>query len=112
MENKDLGKTSIGMQANAAALLSYALGWVTGLIFYLIEKENQFVRFHAFQSIVVFGVLTAAHIVLMAIPVFGWLLLPVLYILQVVLWIVLMIKAYQGEKIKLPVAGDMAEKNS
>ena len=69
MEAKDLGKTSTGMQANVAALLSYGFGWITGLVFYLIEKENKFVRFHAFQSIVVFGALTVLSIVLAFIPI-------------------------------------------
>ena len=57
MEAKDLGKTSTGIQPNVAGLLSYVLGWLTGLIFFLIEKENKFVRFHALQSMIVFGAL-------------------------------------------------------
>lgn len=112
MNPKDLGKTSTGIQANVAALLCYVLGWISGLIFFLIEKENKFVRFHAFQSIVVFGAFTVLTIVLGVIPVLGWALIPIAYLLQLGLWIILMIKAYQGEKIKLPVAGDMAEKNA
>jgi len=51
-------KTSTGLQENIAGLLCYVLGWVTGIIFLFIEKENKFVRFHAVQSIVVFGVLS------------------------------------------------------
>lgn len=109
---EDLGKTSTGMQANVAALLSYVLGWVTGLIFFLIEKENKFVRFHAFQSIVTFGGFTVLSIVLTFIPVVGWALIPVVYVLELILWILLMVKAYQGEKFKLPIAGEMAEKNA
>ena len=62
MEAKNLGKTSTGIQANVAGLLSYVLGWLTGLIFFLIEKENKFVRFHAAQSLVVFGALTVLQI--------------------------------------------------
>ncbi len=109
---EDLGKTSTGMQPNVAALLSYVLGWITGLIFYLIEKDNKFVRFHAFQSIVIFGGLTALSIVLMVIPVIGWMLIPIVYVVEIILWILLMIKAYQGEKFKLPIAGEIAEKNA
>ncbi len=112
MEKNDLGKTSLGMQPNIAAVLSYALGWITGLVFYLLEKENKFIRFHAFQSIVVFGFFTVLGIVLTVIPVIGWALLPVAYLAELVLWILLMVKAYQGESFKLPVAGDMAEKNA
>ena len=47
MGKNDLGGTSTGIQANVAGLLSYVLGWISGLIFILIEKENKFVRFHA-----------------------------------------------------------------
>jgi len=112
MEKKDLGKTSCGMQPNAAALLSYLLGFITGIIFYLIEKENKFVRFHAMQSIVVFGFLFVLGIILPFIPVIGWVLVPVLWVVNLILWIVLMVKAYQGEKFKIPVAGDIAEQNS
>jgi uncharacterized membrane protein len=112
MDNKELGKTSTGIQANVAALLSYLLGFITGIIFYLIEKENKFVRFHAMQSIVTFGALFVAGVVVGFLPVIGLALLPVLWVLEVVLWVILMIKAYQGEMFKLPVAGDIAEKNS
>jgi len=120
METKDLGKTSTGMQANIAGLLCYAVGWVTGLVFFLIEKENKFVRFHAMQSMIVFGalfilqiavgmfmgILATVHLGIL-IPLFNGLVALV----SLVLWVVLMIKAYQGEKFKLPVAGDIAEKN-
>jgi uncharacterized membrane protein len=112
MEKKDLGKTSTGMEANVAALLCYVLGLVTGLIFYLIEKENKFVRFHAMQSMVVFGGLFVISVVAGVIPGLGLIISPIIFILQFILWIVLMVKAYQGEKFKLPVAGDIAEKNS
>jgi uncharacterized membrane protein len=112
MEEKNLGKTSIGMEANIAALLCYLAGWITGLIFYLVEKENKFVRFHAMQSIVTFGGLSVIMTVLSFIPIIGWILLPLAGLLWFVLWIVLMVKAFKGEKIKLPFAGDIAEKNS
>ena len=112
METNDLGKTSTGMQPNVAALLSYLLGFITGIIFYLIEKENKFVRFHAMQSMVTFGGLFVLGLVLAVIPVIGWGLMPILWVVETVLWILLMIKAYQGEMFKLPIAGDIAEKNS
>jgi len=112
MAAKDLGKTSTGMQPNMAALLSYLVGFITGIIFYVIEKKNKFVRFHAMQSIVTFGFLFVLGFILGVIPVIGWVLMPVLWIVEVILWIVLMMKAYQGENFKLPIAGDIAEKNS
>ena len=109
-EGVTMAKTSTGLEENVAGLLCYVLGWITGLIFILIEKENKFVRFHAMQSIVVFGILTIANIILSLIPFVGWVLGYLISILAIVLWIILMIKAYQKEKFKLPWAGDFAEK--
>jgi len=104
-------KTSTGMNQNVAGLLCYLAGWITGLIFFLIEKENRFVRFHAMQSIITFGSLTVIFMILGFIPFVGWMLMPILAILQLILWVVLMVKAYQGQLFKLPMIGDMAEKN-
>ena len=105
-------KTSTGMNQNVAGLLCYIAGWVTGLIFFLLEKENRFVRFHAMQSIITFGGLSALSMVLSWIPIVGWFfLVSVLPLVWLILWILLMIKAYQGEMFKLPVIGDIAEKN-
>ena len=100
------------LDENVAGLLCYILGWISGLVFFLIEKKNKFVRFHALQSIIVFGVLTLASIVLGWIPFIGWVISTIISVLAIVLWIILMIKAYQGEKFKLPWAGDLAEKNA
>ena len=50
MESNNLGKASMGMEANIAALLSYFLGFITGILFYVLEKENKFVRFHAMAA--------------------------------------------------------------
>jgi uncharacterized membrane protein len=109
-----------GMAENVAGLLCYSLGWVTGLIFFLIDKRP-FVRFHAAQSMVVFGGLQILQIVLARMFVasmysggvmtfsMGSGLISLLGLLAFVLWILLMIKAYQGERFKLPVVGDFAE---
>ena len=109
-------KTSTGLQENVTGLLCYVLGWISGLVFILIEKENKFVRFHAMQSIITFGALTAASIalsILGLIPfigvifdIIGW----IIGVLAFVLWIVLMVKAAQGTKYKIPWAGNLAEK--
>jgi len=112
MEQKDLGKTSIGIQANLAAALSYLAGFVTGIIFYVLEKENKFVRFHAMQSIVAFGFLFVAMMVIGIVPFIGWAIAFLLWVASIILWVLLMVKAYQGVTFKLPVAGDIAEKNS
>ena len=104
-------KTSSGMNQNVAGLLCYLAGWITGLIFFLIEKENRFVRFHAMQSIITFGSLSVLFIVIGFMPFVNLILVPILAILQVILWIILMVKAYQGELFKLPMIGEIAEKN-
>jgi len=105
-------KTSTGLSENVAGLLCYVLGWVSGLVFVLIERENKFVRFHAMQSIIVFGALTIASFILGWIPLIGAFFDWIIKVLGFILWIVLMIKAYQGTKFKLPWAGDLAEKRS
>lgn len=107
-----MAKTSTGLDENVAGLLCYVVGWITGLVFILIEKENKFVRFHALQSIIVFGVLFLAAFIIGWIPFIGWVIAWLISVLAIVLWILLMIKAYQGEKFKLPWAGDLAEKNA
>jgi uncharacterized membrane protein len=118
MENNNLGATSTGIKANVGGLLCYLLGWVTGLVFFLIEKDNKFVRFHAVQSMVVFGALTIFNIALsMVLSMLGiyyglYFLFQVVWLAALALWVVLMVKAYQGETFKLPVAGDIAEQKS
>ena len=97
-------KKGSGLPRNTAAALAYVLGWLTGLVFLILEKD-EFVRFHAMQSILVFGGLT----VLALIPLIGIVLSPIIMIAGFVLWLVLIYKAYQGEKFKLPVVGDFAE---
>ena len=108
--------TQSGLSENVAGLLCYLLGWITGLIFYFIDKRP-FVRFHAAQSIVVFGGLMVIRIVLSMLFVaggaagfsVGFGLLSLVSILGLVLWILLMIKAYQGEKFRIPLAADLAD---
>lgn len=94
-----------GLPKNTAAALSYVLGWITGIVFLLIEKDP-FVRFHAMQSIIVFGGL----MILAMVPVVGWILSPLVMIAGFILWLVLIFKAYQGEEFKLPVVGEFAKK--
>jgi uncharacterized membrane protein len=101
-------------------LLCYAVGWVTGIIFYFIDKRP-FVRFHAAQSIVVFGGLMIIRIGLGMIfaaafgfgGLGGFALAGSIYgligLVGFILWILLMVKAYQGEKFRLPVVADIAE---
>ena len=102
-------KTSTGLDANLAAALSYLVGFVTGVIFLLVEKENKFVRFHAMQSTLVFAGIVAIDILLQLVPILGALVVVFVVIpASAILWLLLMFKAYQGEEFKLPVVGDMA----
>jgi uncharacterized membrane protein len=106
-----------GLQENIAGLLCYVLGFLTGIIFLLIDKRP-FVKFHAAQSIVVFGGLFILQLGLGFIRAFiggviGWgfmgLISMLLGLLAFVLWILLMIKAYQHVLYKLPIAAPIAE---
>ena len=103
-------KTSLGLDENVEAALSYVLGFLTGIVFYLLEKESKFVRFHAMQSIIVFLSIAVLQKVLIFIPFFGWMVSWFLGLLGFALWIVLIIKAYQGEGFRVPIAGDFAER--
>ncbi len=102
----EAGKSSSGLEVNLAAALSYVLGWVTGLIFFVIEKESKYVKFHAMQSII-FSVAWTILSMLLVVTVVGPMFLG---IVGLVVWVICIIKAYSGEMFKLPVIGDMAEK--
>jgi uncharacterized membrane protein len=105
----DLGSTVWGLDPNVAAALAYAIGWVSGLVF-LVFEPNKFVRFHALQSTVAFGGLSLAWMVALSLGPPGWILaIFVIPPVSAVLWLLLMYKAYHGERFKVPVAGDMAE---
>lgn len=91
------------------AAASYLLGFITGIIFLLLEKENKFVRFHAMQSTILFGGIFVVNIALGFIPILGWLVGLILSFVAFILWIVLMWKAFQGETYKVPYVGDLAE---
>ena len=84
----------------------------TGLVFFATEPHNRFVRFHAMQSILVFGAACVALIVCLSIPFLGWILSIFVFYGSAALWLVLMFKAYQGERFKLPIAGDIAEQRA
>jgi len=116
-------ESSTGMLANVAGLLCYVAGWITGIIFVVLEKKSIFVKFHAWQSIMTFGVLTAAHLILSTIlraiavatfspglAIFAGVLGTIIWILMVILWIILVIQAGTGKMWKVPWAGDWAEK--
>ncbi len=98
-----------GLAENVAGLLCYVLGWVTGLIFLLTDKRP-WVKFHAAQSIAVFGGLTVIRIGLLFMSHFlGWAIFGLVGLLTLVLWIFLMVKAYQHETVRIPIAADIAD---
>ncbi len=124
-----IGKSSTGLEENIAALLSYVFGWVSGLVFFLIEKDSKLVRFHAMQSIlfcVVIAVLCIALWILSflflvvaamlpdimgsLIGLLATLLWLVFSVALLIAWILCLVRAYQGQFYKLPVVGNMAEK--
>ncbi|PIS14752.1 hypothetical protein COT64_01000 [Candidatus Shapirobacteria bacterium CG09_land_8_20_14_0_10_39_12] len=100
------GKSTFGLEKNVACALTYVFGWVSGLVFFLSEKQDKDIRFNAAQSIIVFGALT----VLGMVPAIGVLLSPIIFLGGLVLWVVLVVKAYQGAPLRLPVVGNLADK--
>ena len=106
------GESSTGMSSNVAGLLCYVAAWITGIVFVVLEKKSTFVKFHAWQSIMTFGVLSVAQLILAFIPVVGWILALIIRIIMFILWIILMIQAYQGKMWKVPGAGNWAEKQA
>jgi uncharacterized membrane protein len=113
-------ESSTGLSANVAGLLCYVALWITGIVFIVLEKKSIFVKFHAWQSIVTFGVLAVIQIILSiistAISIFspGWWFVHVLeiivWVIIGILWIILIIQAGSGKMWKVPWAGDWAEK--
>ena len=97
-----------GLDSNLAGALAYLMGFITGIIFLLVEKEDKFVRFHAMQSIIVFGAIFISATVINIIPLLGQLISVLISLGSVVLWIMLMVKAYQGEEWEVPFLGKIA----
>jgi len=106
-EKKEVSKkTTMGLPVNTEAALCYLGFWVTGLVFLLVEKDNKFIRFHALQSLATFAPL----MMLTMFPVVGWILAPFIWLGIFVIWLVCIVKAFQGDKFKLPLVGDFVEK--
>ena len=101
---EERGKSSTGLDENVAGFFCYLFFFVTGIVFLVVEKESSFVKFHARQSTITFLIL----LVLSWIPVIGFLF----WILGLILWLLLMIKALQGQRYSLPIVGKMAEQKT
>ena len=114
-------RSSTGLDANIAAALSYFFGLLSGAVFFAIETDSRFVKFHAMQSmlasvaaIVIWIVYTVLASILAYIPVLGWLVMLLLWaglaLGMLGVWLFSMFKAFQGERFKLPYIGEVAEK--
>jgi len=106
MEEK--GRSSTGLEENVAGFLCYLLWFVTGIVFLVVERESRFVKFHAKQSTITFLVLFVILLLIGWIPVIG----AMVWILSLVLWLLLMIKALQGKRYSLPIVGKVVEEKT
>jgi uncharacterized membrane protein len=113
--------TSTGVDARLSSILCYAGWWVTGLVFLFAERQHAKVRFHAAQSLVVFGVISIALFLcggasavafFVAAPTFQMLqaIGNAIWFAAVLLWLLLLVKTWRGETWRVPVAGDLATK--
>lgn len=96
--------------------LAYLVGPVSGIILLIVEKKNKFVRFHAMQSTMVFGGVILLLLVLPVVPMIGWVIgimeiivSPIIGLSLFIIWVLLMWKAFNGKKFKLPYFGKLAE---
>lgn len=103
-------QTSLGLSENIAGSLTYLLGFVSGFIMLIVERENHFVRYHALQSIYISIVFVSAYLLLGMIPVIGWFFSMVLAPAGLVMWIILMLNAYKGRYSKMLYISDFAKK--
>ena len=113
--------SSRGIDHQLEVLLCYLGWWITGLVFLFIERQDRELRFHAAQSLVVFGALSIVFLVwgsATAIVLF-WLpqlfavfqaVANLLWLATVILWLLLLVRAWRGETWRVPVAADLSEK--
>ncbi len=111
MEEKNKKTTTLGLEENIEGALCYSLGLITGILLLLIEKQSQFVRFHAIQSTSVFLPLFLIQVLTFISFTFASLIVsPIVVIIEAILWVLLMYKAFKGERYKLPVFGGFSER--
>jgi uncharacterized membrane protein len=110
-------KSSTGMEPKVAVLIAHigflvGAGWLSGLIIYLLEKDNRFVKFHAMQSLVIGVAEIILYIIaaLLTLVVIGAFCFPVIWIAALVIRIIIVMKANNGEYYKFPWFGEMADK--
>ncbi len=92
-----------GLDENVAGLLTYTVGFVSGITFFVLGKNNRFVRFHAMQSILLSIIYVILFFILAIIPVIGWFVFILIMPTALILWIALMLKAYRREYVRIPI---------
>ena len=108
--------TSMGLEQKIAVMLAYMFGWVSGLVFFFVEKRNRTVRFAAMQSIFVSGVwfaLAVVFAILSLIPYVGWLFVilnTLLWITMIIVVVFLIVFNFQNKRVVLPVVGEIVER--
>ncbi len=108
-QRKSKKNTELGLEENIEGALAYLLGFISGIVLYFVEEDNEFIKFHAFQSTVTFLGLGIAGTIFSLIPIIGTIISVLIGLAGLAAWLVGMIKAYKGELYKFPVIGDMAE---
>ena len=117
------GPTSTGVEPRLSVLLCYSAWWISGLIFLIIEQQHRAVRFHAAQSVVLFGglslvigMLSAGSVGMLVVSAAAFqaarLLVYLVWIGAVAIWMLLMLKTFQGETWRVPFASDLATRLS
>lgn len=115
------GATSTGVDARLSALLCYTAWWVSGLVFLVVEQQHRTVRFHAAQSLILFGGLSLLIAALSGVSVAMLLvsatafqamrtLAELVWVLAVVIWLVMMVKTYKYESWRIPLVAEFADR--
>lgn len=102
------GRSTLGLDTNLAAVIAYLFGALSGILLLVVEREDRDVRFHAMQSTLTFLAVTVLSLALGSVPVVGGVLAGLVYGAAVVVWAVLMFKAFTGERYQLPYIGEIA----
>ena len=106
------GPSSTGLDVPVAAMLTYLLGFITGILFLAVERTSRFVRFHAYQSTLVSLTLLVINLILQALPFGGLIVVFVMWPLGLVLWVFLMFAAFRGQAFELPIIGAFAARRA
>lgn len=104
-----MNQSSTGLPDNVANFIAYLFAWISGLLMLVIEKDSETVRFHAAQSVTIFGSLTILNLLLPFVPVIGPLLLGVLAPVTVLAWIILLVMSVLGSAPRVPIIENFAE---